>query len=235
MREFVPILVTALLLGGIVWQRSTIHDAPAQAAAYQREVRDAAKELPYHFGPWLGEDVPVPTQAVDILRPNVLVSRRYQRITDGRAVSFLLVQSPDARALLGHYPPACYPGQGWVLQGESPRDWPVPTEGGKPTVLHGTDYLFDRGAEGSPRLRIANFMVLPDGTTGRAMRSVEEVSRIRRLRFYGAGEAQIIFSGELAGDGPDAAAERERIVGTFATAAMPLISTILDGGSPPAK
>ena len=195
-----PLLATLLLLGGIVAQTAVSNAQPADAADYQRGVRVAADALPLAAGPWMGEAVPVPTQAQDALQANVLISRRYRNVLTGRALTLLIVQVADSRKLVGHYPPVCYPGQGWRLESAEPRDWrarglPVP----------GTLYTFSAVRHGAEQaLRVANFMVLPTGRIGRDMADVEAVASDRSLMHFGAAEVQVVFEGPP-DDGQDAA------------------------------
>lgn len=191
LKNHLSILGTLLVFGWLVTDRSVLRPSPEVAAAYHAEVRQAAADLPRHFGSWLAEDVPVPTGAVKLLQPNVILSRRYTNIATGEAVTYLFVQVHDARDILGHYPPACYPGQGWNMQASEPVSWLADAE-----RVDGTRYRFDRsGLEESGSIAIANFLILPDGTTCRDMDAVESVAQDRLRKFFGAAQVQLVYHG----------------------------------------
>jgi EpsI family protein len=192
-RAAVPFACTCLLLAGILVDRLLWRRPGADAAPYHRQVQEAAANIPLHFDKWLGVDVPVPQGAVNLLKPNVLVSRRYQDMDSGRTVTLLLVQCTDARDLLGHYPPVCYAGQGWQLVSAEPRDW----ESDDGTV-HGTRYRFKTGAAGfENQTTIDNFMVLPGGATARNMEEVHVAAQDRRRKHFGAAQVQIVYGSDV--------------------------------------
>ena len=225
-RTAVPIALAALLLLGL--DLRTRHSA-GEATAYLADCRAAADRIPYVVpGGWLGRDAPVPTQAVDLLRPNVLVSRTYENLGGTRAVGLLLVQTSDAQRLLNHYPPNCYPGRGWRLVGSEPRDWPAPGLGAEGVVRGMVYQMVPPGVPGAgadpAAVPIYNFMLSPDGKTGRDMEAVWAAGRSDQGRFFGAGEMQVLFWGDFTPD------EREAAFARFLDAARPALSAILDAG-----
>ena len=70
--------------------------------------------VPYKLGSWAGSDVESPPSAIQMLKPNVVVSRYYENTETGEAVSLLLTHCKDARNLVGDYPPVCYPSSGYA-------------------------------------------------------------------------------------------------------------------------
>src|SRR5688572_23609198 len=123
-----PIAVTLLLLGGIALDQALFRVPAANAAPYHALVQAAAAKIPFHIDTWFGTDIPVPPAATKLLKPNVIVSRRYAEMLTGRRVDFLLVQCTDARDIVGHYPPICYVTHGWTQESAEPRDWEVRSE-----------------------------------------------------------------------------------------------------------
>ncbi|MDY7108295.1 MAG: exosortase-associated EpsI family protein, partial [Planctomycetota bacterium] len=88
--------------------------APDGSAAARRvEIAAAMEGVPFFVGDWVGEDEAVPREAQKLLRPNAILSRRYRR-PGGTWLHLLVVHCSDARDMLGHYPPICYPSAGWV-------------------------------------------------------------------------------------------------------------------------
>jgi hypothetical protein len=194
--RLIPALLTLLLLAGFTADQLLFRVAPADAAPYHAAVQQAATRIPLHMGSWLGEDVPVPPAAVQLLKPNVIVSRRYTDLRSGRRFDFLLVQCSDIRDILGHYPPVCYRGQGWTTDAAEPGDW----ETGDLTIT-GTSYTFERKRQGLPaRLVVYNFILLPDGRICRGMDEADEAAQDLRRKYFGAAQVQLVFDGSVPED-----------------------------------
>jgi hypothetical protein len=211
-----PWICTCVLLVGILGDRWLLREPSSDPAPYHARVKEEAARIPHYFDDWLGDDVPVPQAAVQMLQPNVLFSRRYQQMSTGRYVTVLLVQCTDARDLQGHYPPVCYPGQGWSLVSSEPRDW---TSGGR--TIQGMRYNFKTSDQGRfNETTIDNFMLLPGGGTARNMDEVRQAAADRRRRFFGAAQVQIVY-------GPDyAESDRIAVLHTFVGALSPTINRI---------
>ena len=205
---------------------------PGDAAAYHARALQASRTLdlvvedPTLGGTWAGRDTPVPYEATDLLRPNVLLSRqytlqRYGRPT-GETVGLLLVQCRDARDLLNHYPPICYKVGGWEVVGAEDVTWQtgpnLPPAGGVEygLALSGFDHFQNRA--------ISNFMVLPGEGFGRDMTGVERVSDDPARRYYGAAQVQVIFDASTTPP-----AERRRLTELFVRHCAPVLREIVAG------
>lgn len=217
--SYLPIVLAAAVLLGVVGVKRYLAEPPADAEPYLARCRQQAAELPLMFDRWIGEDVPVPTQAVDMLKPNVLISRTFATL-DGDRVALLIVQSGDARQLMGHYPPNCYPGQGWQLQEGRPLD--VEAAG---IDVDGTHYTFLAPLpDGETRpVEIYNFMLRPTGETGRDLSTIDAARQDGRRRYMGAGQFQLLFHTPLSD------AERGAIFESFLDMSGPLLREILTG------
>ena len=157
-----PLLAACLLLAGAGVDRLA-SPAAGDAVPYLKAVRDACDATPKRLGPWWATDVPVPASAVTLLRPNALLSREYVNLDNGAKATFLLVHCGDARDILGHYPPVCYPSAGWVEQSREPKQWSV-----NGISIPGFEYRFAAvPASGLPSLVVMNTMLLPDGRLSR--------------------------------------------------------------------
>jgi hypothetical protein len=188
------------------------------ATAHHARVQEAVRTVPYSVGDWLARDVAVPEATVTLLKPDVLVSRRYENLRTGETASVLFVACGDARDLLGHYPPICYPAHGTALTAAAPRDWTVGS-----LVIRGVRYRF-RGHGGSPsQFVVDNFMVLPSGGFGRDMDAVDRVARDPAWRRFGAAEVQI------ATDATMDDSRRDEVFRTLAASYAPLFRTFTAG------
>jgi hypothetical protein len=166
---------------------------PAGSDAYHACVRESAAQMPRAIGPWLSTDIQVVPGAEQLLRPNVLVARRFREIRSDRRFTFLFVQCRDARDMLGHYPPVCYAAQGWSEESAAPIDWKVDD-----LTIQGMRYHFTtQRREMLSEIVVNNFMILPDGSTGRGMEEVERASRQRQRKFFGAAQVHFVFDADF--------------------------------------
>ena len=210
------ILASVALLGGAAWQRLSLVP-PADAADYHKRIREESAAIPVNIGGWIGTDVPAPYEAMDMLRPNVLISRSYRK--GGRQVWFQMVHCVDVRNLENHYPPHCYTAAGYTLLSSATRVWSI---GG--VEIKGTEYEFARVAiDPSSAIVVENFMVLPQRGVVVDMEPVSQVADDVHRRRYGAAEFQVLFS---AGS---TAAERAAITREILAPFAHLIETIKAG------
>jgi hypothetical protein len=217
LRIAVPLLTLSLL--ATLFVESMLRTSPASAEPYHQHIAEVAATLPYQAGSWVGEDTEVPSAATALLRPNVIISRRYQNVRTGHNANLLLVQCRDSRDMLGHYPPVCYPGTGWTLASQIERQ-AVATNASYPAM----EYDFTRTTGGQlSRVTVIDFMVLPDGRVVRTMEELRFAARKRAARFYGAAQIQLLFDPNV----PDP--ERDQAVKTILDAAGPILQGIQSG------
>jgi len=190
-RDKALLVLAILLLAGAGMDRLTMRPSP-DATAYHARVRAAFEATPMDVGKWQGKPVPEPAEAIDMLKPNVLLSRSYEDKSTERRATFLLVQCSDVRDLISHYPPICYPNQGLKQSAPQPFHWTVAD-----LKIDGTEYTFESSTLENSQLTIVyNFMVLPDG---RIVPDMEEVRRYLSLdmRYYGMAQVQMVFDGRV--------------------------------------
>ena len=208
-----------LLLMGI--DRLVAARRPADVSRYHADVRAAAGLVPHRIGGWVGQDVRVPEQAMSLLSPNVILSRQFTNVENGMAASVLLVHCVDAHDLLGHFPPRCFPGQGWTLRASRPKDW---TAGD--LSLTGTEYEFVKphafgGTGGESAIVVANCLLRPGGRTLRDMDELSRTAGGARAPRAGAGQIQVYFGADVPEKWRDAA------VGELAIGYRPALDAIL--------
>lgn len=207
--------VAVVLLGGIFIVASA-RPLPEDAEPYHAKVQAAVAELPRHFDTWTSYDTPVPEAAQKLLRPNAIVSRIYTNTETNRSATLVVVHCKDARDMIGHYPPACYPNSGWTQQDAQPRSWTV---GGRTLEGMRYDFSFQRQT-GTERMIVYNLLVLPNGAMVRNMDEVIQIASDYTRRFFGAAQIQVLTPEGLS------ETEREAIFSEVMTAAMPLIETL---------
>lgn len=185
--------VALCLLAGIGVDASDRHAPPEGSEDYHRRVREAVAAIPYRIGVWVGVDQEIRQEALRILDANVSLSRTYRNLETGATATLLLVHCDDARRLLGHYPPVCYPSQGWTQVASSLREFDD-LEG----AWRATDYTFEYDTlSESARLGVLHFTALPDGRKAPDMTLLETAARDRRAKGLGGASIQIVLDANL--------------------------------------
>jgi hypothetical protein len=220
MRTILPFVLSAVLLGGAFVEKRALRTPTAEALAYQQRIAARARTIPASFGLWVGENREFSHTAARLLHPNVAISRVFHNLDSGATVGFLLVQCSDARDLLGHYPPACYPAQGWVAGPGAALD--VQVAG---MQIHGRRYAFRSvgGRGGDYGIVVRHFIVLPDGRVCADMDQVDHAARDYRTKFFGAAQVQVVCDQDM----PEA--QQEQAFADIISAYMPLIDVIGSG------
>ena len=202
-----PPVLCAVMLGGMVLEKSR-HLKPADAAAYHARVREAVNAMDPAIGGehglWVGKDVKQPDAAVQLLRPNVILSRRYTDTTtksryENRTCQVLIVQCWDSRDMVGHYPENCYPNAGETLLHKEPRDWQVGNR-----LITGTEYTFEGYEHGHPvRHVVYNFLFAPGQGIVRDIKGVNKAAEDYQWRHFGAAQFQFVMEDRLSREARD--------------------------------
>lgn len=194
---FLAAPLTAIVLAAMAVY-SIMSIRPAGSEAYFRDVRQAIEALPDNIEGYRGVERPALAAAVELLRPNKLLQRRYEHPLTGAAFSVLVVHCGDVRDMMGHYPPICYPSAGWTMD-EASED-SIPRSDGGPIPI--TRYRVTR-SDGTASLAkvIANTFIVPraDSPLGRDDRALDTVNRTRWSSGLGAAQVQIITDAQLDG------------------------------------
>jgi hypothetical protein len=221
-RLFMTSGMAGVLLAGVALDWRTYHGGLLGAEDYHRHVRAAVEAIPFRAGDWVSQDTPVLPAAQELLRPNVILSRRYQNFTSGLEASFLLVQCTDARDLLGHYPPVCYKANGYELLDAEPA-----TYDHNSLHLEGKLYTFSSANLAShDQIKVFDFMILPNGLTAPDMAGVNAIARDRHIRHFGAAQVQVVTDAAMSDR------EREAVTRALLESARPAINAIREGVTP---
>ncbi|HCT46454.1 MAG: hypothetical protein CMJ35_13890 [Phycisphaerae bacterium] len=185
----IPIALVTLVVIGFV--RASPQDAE-HVDAYHEQVATLIEAIPIDWEGWVGHEVALPQAATNLLRPNALVARQYVHEERGVSVTLMIVHCRDARDMAGHFPPACYPGNGWL----------IPEESGTPLVeVDGVQmrrYPFHRVAGKNERdITVYNMFAMPTGSTTVSMTDVRRLSSDYEYRLYGSAQIQIVIDGDI--------------------------------------
>ncbi len=212
-------LLALLLLAALGVTTLSRPDA-ADAEPYHARVRAAAKEVPYRVGAWVGKRIEPLPEAQKLLRPNIMLSWQYENQETGETATFLLTHCKDARDMQGHYPPNCYPAQGYH-EFDDPRhmEWQV-----NGVRIQGMEYRYalDRSYS-TTRVVVDNFMIMPDGQFLYSMERVREAAADYTSHFYGAGQVQVVTQAGYSDE------RRREIFRQLVGAHLNVINTIRDG------
>lgn len=190
--KFVAPAVSVLLVLGL-WRQIRTYAAVDDTTSFHAAVREAMAAYPYRMGTWEGVDIPLPQAAQALLRPNVLFARRFQDPATGRRGNLLVIHCRDARDMGGHFPPNCYPGNGWTMEGGA-RMHQFEVWGRRVPVA---EYRFRRREmAGDVSAAIYNFFILPTGAMVTSMDEVRSASGDYRMVPYGAAQFQVVFDGQ---------------------------------------
>lgn len=188
----ITVIAGTMVLGGFEAERAPgLH-------AYLAKVRDAVNAVPYQIGGAVGIDQVVSPGAERLLRPNAILQRRYTDPQTGASYGLTIVHCADARDLLDHYPPVCYPAHGWKLTSSKAAEY------GRAEVRAQVYDFVLRTEAGDTYSRVVSFFVLPgqSGGPGKTADSMDEVDRASRsptATALGAAHIMISFAGD-AGD-----------------------------------
>ena len=191
-------IVAALAVQQFLLERKTGSDQ-----AYQRHICQVAQDAPLRVGAWIGSDVPVPLQAVIKLKPDVLISRQFTNIADGRTAGLLLEHCTDAHDMAGHYPAHCFPANGWTFVASRPRDWLMDN-----LQLRGMEYTFamtDETTAREKKIVVVNCLFRPGGLVLRDMDEMAQASALTSPDGSGSGQLQLYFDSQMPAEKRDAA------------------------------
>jgi hypothetical protein len=189
--------------------------------AYMQRVSETIGEIPYRVGAKIGTDAEISQPASKLLRPNKILQRRYTDYTTGETVSLIVVHCGEVRDMIGHYPPHCYPANGWTAVGS--EDVSVAHHG---QLFPARFYRFVKPESGlERRLDLLSFFVVPESTTPMVpdMDALERVSQSFRRNSLGAAQVQIMIPSDATPE------ERDRIAAEYMNVLEPTIRVIAAG------
>jgi hypothetical protein len=189
--QWLWMLASVALLSGAAAEFTKFRPPP-DASAYRDRVGAAKDAFALNLGDWIGRNTPVEQAAVKLLRPYFIISREYVNDRIPMTVGLLFVECQDARDTICHYPPICYPSQGWSLQLHELKNWALPH-----MTIQGTEYTFVRGDFDSSGTEVVDdFFVIPGVGTRPDRDGVIKAAADLQRRFYGVAQVQLVFSGD---------------------------------------
>jgi hypothetical protein len=186
-RLAIPFSLITLIVIGIT--RIQPGDA-LEIDAYHDSVAEIINSIPVDVNGWVGQQIPLPQSATNLLRPNALIARHYVNEEKGISATLMLIHCRDIRDLAGHYPPRCYPANGWM---ESSVTGVGMTTIGDQSLRR---YGFTRVAGQVERaITVYSLFALPNGEITTSMKDVRRLSASYEFRKYGAAQLQVVIDG----------------------------------------
>ncbi|MBL4698061.1 MAG: exosortase-associated EpsI family protein [Phycisphaerales bacterium] len=159
--------------------------------AYHERIARVVDEIPIDINGWVGRQVELPQSAINLLRPNAILARQYLNKEKRALATLMIVQCKDTRDMAGHYPPVCYPSNGWLKKNDD-LDQRVIIDDQTIKV-----YEFHRVAGRVERdITIYSLFALPTGELTTSMTEVRQLSANHELRKYGAAQIQVLIDGD---------------------------------------
>ncbi len=162
-------------------------------------IASTLQAVPMIVEDWIGEDRPLIPAAQELLRPNAALSRVWRRLGSNESVALSLIHCSDVRDMGSHYPPVCYPANGWSLieldSDANSRVVPLEVEEGDLRLVR--VYRFSRtGADLSDlRTTVFNAFILPSGEWIHELGEVQDAGGKRRLAKEGVAQVQLMVAG----------------------------------------
>lgn len=219
-RKTTAIAITTSVGLLVAWQARALPDREG-AIEVHAEIKAAAEQVPERSGRWFSVVIPATQSAVRLLKPNVLEQRRWTDGITGKTVSVLVVHCGDTRDMIGHYPPNCYPGQGYRM-GKT-ESWATTVGSERYSDLPEYEFVTVRGTS-TETLKVRNAMLLPGLGLGRDMNDVQAAAQDVTRRFLGAGQIQVIFYSGIS------EAERDSITAEMMEIYRPVLETLARAG-----
>lgn len=215
-----PLLSIILMMGG--W---FLIDNPlgvdSHILKHRAEIAAEMDEFPFQLDNWWGADVPVPTAAMEILRPNSLVSRRFSRLETSDDVVLALIHCSDLRDMVGHYPPVCYPATGWTLNEDATEDVTVQLADINVQMRLYRFRRFDQDGLEQEQTVLSMFL-LPNGLLLTDMQELKGRStQGRNMSAVGVAQLQMVFT-----ESPDTRLVVEHTTELLSAVPMKLISAL---------
>ncbi|MFM7134535.1 MAG: exosortase-associated EpsI family protein [Planctomycetota bacterium] len=193
MGRLAPLALLALFLGfGAYFGTSGVPQSVLDARSAAVEL--ALDDVPLRYGGWVAEVAPYPAEAEEILHTRALRAWRFSELGTGRIALLGIVYCGDVRDMNGHYPPVCYPAQGWRRVQEA--EVMVPLEVGS-TPFEARLWRFERIAEdeSTERLSVLAFFLFPSAEPTSDVESIGERAARRADSQLGVAQLQLILEG----------------------------------------
>ena len=193
-----PGFCVLLLLGVAILSRGEPDDP--DRLVREAMVQNAIESIPEYLGADAGwilvGEVPVPSSQSAMLDLNAHISRLYQRLGSFPPIqaTVFIANSRDARSMMGHHPPNCYPATGWILDQESSTSHEFSVAGSK--KLPASLYKFGRGGDSGPRLWVVNGFLMPRGAAVATLGETKNQTARASTSRLGLTQYQIVIRGE---------------------------------------
>ncbi len=217
---WLPAAVTAVLLLPPAWTQYAPQVSGAMTE-YHAEIRVHAASMSGPGPGWLGVDEEVSAFTVNLLRPHVLIQRRYTHQETGETFLLALVHCERVGDLGSHHPPACYGGSGWQINPARDMIWET-----KDFAIPGNEYTMRRMNQGqAEQIQVNNTFMLPNLGATREHAAMLVRKRGWATDVQGAAQWQWLFGVEVPYE------RRHQLIEQFLQNNSELIGVLMKGPS----
>ncbi|MGI9014873.1 MAG: exosortase-associated EpsI family protein [Phycisphaerales bacterium] len=214
--EIGPFLAIALILMlPLGFPAGSANDAAAEV--HNAQIREAFTEVAWQIARWRGDVVPLPASTDATLNPNAILSRRYREIGTGIEATLVVVHCGDARDILGHWPPVCYPANGFQLTGQQALTVECDIGLADEFTVNRFDFYRPREWGDTLDVNVFNFFVKPDGSTTADYQSITNLAGSAGRSAMGIAQVQIVITHAMS------AAEETRTLTQLLSGIKPLL------------
>ena len=205
LEELAPFLAIVAMMF-LPWWLPTAVAFPDELLARNARIAEAFANAPWIINErWSGQAVPVPVAATRILRPTAIVSRQFRAISgsseleghDGTEVIFSVTHCTEMRDMQGHYPPVCYPSQGWLMGDDPPHMLHLSSKVLGDFSLIRYEFGIAISAEEYLERTVLNFFIMPGGEITPNMDRMNRLKNRRSTSMLGVAQIQMVIDERL--------------------------------------
>jgi len=188
------ILLVMLGISGIFTGKN---DGTTSGIPIQEVLTKIPGQLASSTGTWIrSRDVPVPSSQVRLLDLSAHLSVEFLRLGEFPSVTatLFIAYCNEARSMVGHHPPNCYPSSGWFMHTESTRSLEVVRSDGR--VIPAKIYRFSRESSGANKLHVVSGFFSPGEVFFGTLDGILDVIKPNLMGGSGLFQFQILLQGD---------------------------------------
>lgn len=154
-------------------------------------------QLASSTGTWVrNRVVPVPSSQVRLLDLTAHVSLEYLRLGEfpPLTATLFIAYCNDARSMVGHHPPNCYPSSGWLMDVGRTQSLEVERDDGR--VIPAKIYWFSREGMVASNLQVVSGFFSPGEVFSSTLEGIVDVIKPNLLGGSGLFQFQILLQGD---------------------------------------
>ena len=194
-----PVMTFGVLLAmlGISGNFTGNVNGPTSGSSIQGVLTRVPGQLVSSTGTWIrSRDVPVPSSQVRLLDLSAHLSVEFLRMGEFPSVTatLFIAYCDEARSMVGHHPPNCYPSSGWLMNVEGTRSLEVVRSDGR--IIPAKIYKFSRESSGQKKLYVVSGFFSSGENFSSTLGEIMDVVKPNLLGGSGLFQFQVLLQGE---------------------------------------